>query len=348
MTDLLATPPYDERDDPALLAELQQLTQWHLDGCEPFARMWPGWQPTGGFAELPYVHVSVFKHLDLRTEGDGIEHQRTLLSSSTTGKGSSRVVLDRHSSELQARSSVAILRDFVGADPRPLLVLDDPRSLRGRGEVSARVAAALSLQPLATDLRFVAKQIGSTTAELDPERILAAIDGQDDVIAYGFTWILWAGLVEGSLPAEVRDALRRTRVSFVHSGGWKRLEALDVGADEFEERLLALVAPRSTITDFYGLVEQVGVVFPRCEAGRRHVPRWGALLVRDPFTLEPTTATGVIQSMNPLARGGPYHSVLTEDLGRLHATACPCGRAGTTFDLIGRVPRAEVRGCANV
>ena len=70
--------------------------------------------------------------------------------------------------------------------------------------------------------------------------------------------------------------------------------------------------------------------------------------MRDPWSLEPTTGEGVIQSMNPLAWGGPYHSVLTEDLGRLHPSPCPCGRLGTTFDLLGRVPRAEVRGCANV
>jgi hypothetical protein len=52
--------------------------------------------------------------------------------------------------------------------------------------------------------------------------------------------------------------------------------------------------------------------------------------------------------MNTLARGAPYQNVLTEDLGRIAPGDCDCGRSGKRFELLGRVPQAEVRGCANV
>ena len=103
------------------------------------------------------------------------------------------------------------------------------------------------------------------------------------------------------------------------------------------------------MVDYYGLVEQVGIVYPLCSAGFRHAPAWADVLVRDSWTLTPLAdGPGQLQLLNLLARGAPYHSVLTEDLGRLVPGDCPCGRATRRFDLIGRVPQAEVRGCANV
>jgi hypothetical protein len=144
----------------------------------------------------------------------------------------------------------------------------------------------------------------------------------------------------------VRDQLRDTRIAFVHSGGWKKMQAESVGRDEFEHALLSRVAPGSTVLDYYGLVEQIGVVYPLCSGGVRHVPRWAHVIVRDPWSLEPTDE-GLLQLLNPMPKGAPYHSVLTEDVGRLVDGDCSCGRRAPAFELIGRVPQAEVRGCGD-
>ena len=67
---------------------------------------------------------------------------------------------------------------------------------------------------------------------------------------------------------------------------------------------------------------------------------WADVLVRDASTLASLTGEpGLLQLINVLARGAPCHSVLTEDLGRIVAGACPCGRSGTRFELLGRVPK---------
>jgi len=347
VTDLLDRPPFAARDDERFLAEMNALTRSHLEGCAPYARMWPGAREAASVAELPFVHVGLFKHLALRTERAGLEHQRTLESSSTSGGGASRIALDALSSELQARSSRAILADFVGEGRRPLLVLDSVRSLRGRGGVSARVAAALSLQPFAEGMHFLLED-SADPASMRWSAVTELAAEHDRLLVYGFTWILW--LAWGAArPPEIDAALAGKTIHFVHSGGWKKLEDASVDRTRFDAALLAGLDPASRVVDFYGLVEQVGIVYPLCEAGHRHVPAWAEVLVRDPHTLEVLeNAAGMLQLMNLCAYGAPYHNVLTEDLGRTVPGACPCGRTARRFDLLGRIPKAEVRGCANV
>ncbi len=348
MSALLDRPPYGPRDDATLLAELEALTRHHLAGCPPYARLVGDLGAPTAVAELPFVHVGLFKHVDLLTEAEGLSHGRTLLSSATTSGVSSRIVLDDQSAALQARSVVAILADFVGADLCPLIVLDSPASLRSRGQLSARVAAALSLRPLASELKFVLRD-AADPGSMDWDAVAAVLDAHPQVRVYGFTWVLWQAWAAADLPSAVRALLASRRVHFVHSGGWKKLEEAQVDAARFEADLLTPTGPGSAVVDFYGLVEQAGVVYPACSEGLRHVPVWADVVVRDPYSMEPLDSTpGQLQLLNLLARGAPYHSVLTEDLVRLVPGSCVCGRQGKRFELLGRMPRAELRGCANV
>ena len=347
MSALLERPPYAARDDDALLAELNELTEHHRSGCPNYDRI----AATGDaatLAALPYIHVGVFKHLDLRTEAGDIRHRRTLLSSATSTGNSSKIAMDAQSSVLQSRSVASILADFVGQERRPLLVLDSSRSLRSRRQVSARIAAAQGLQPLSSEMRFLLGDAGdpSTMQWGDLEAILAE---HDDVIVYGFTWILWLAWGAAEMPASVREALANKTLHFVHSGGWKKLEEQRVDRARFDAALLEGLSPASQVIDYYGLVEQIGIIYPLCSHGSRHVPAWADVIVRDPWSGEPLTEEiGQLQLLNTLALGAPYHSVLTEDRGRLLPGQCPCGRLGRRFELIGRIPKAEVRGCANV
>lgn len=343
MTTLLDGPPYGPRDDARFLDEANALTRWHLEGCDDYARIWPDFSSAAALEALPYLHVGLFKRVVFRTAG--VKHQRVLLSSATTSGTSSQVALDEDSARLQGQSSLSILRDFVGDAHRPLLIIDDAASLRQRGQVSARVAAALSLLPLATTTTFLLK--GDEPQWALVEEALREASG---ALVYGFTWALWQRWAQAARPASLEAMLRQRRVHFVHSGGWKKLEAEAVSRDVFDGALLAGVGEGSRVIDFYGLVEQNGVIFPLCESGARHVPRWAAVLVRDPWTLapQPPGREGLLQFINLLARGAPYHSVLTEDVGAVLDGPCACGRLGPRFELRGRVPKAEVRGCANV
>ncbi|MEJ8568231.1 hypothetical protein [Elongatibacter sediminis] len=340
--------PYGPRDNAEFLREMNELTRYHLDGCAHYRHICPMFQGADDRASLPWLHVGLFKQINLRTEAEGIHHERTLKSSATSSGVASRIALDRTSSQLQSASTLAILRDFVGDQMRPLLVLDSAKSLRARGEVSARIAAALSLRPLASEIQFLLED-ADNPASLKWDLLEEKLHGHDSLLVYGFTWMLWLAWAAAEIPTSVRQALSGKRIHFVHSGGWKKLEAMQIEPEHFNDTLTSTLHAESAVTDFYGLVEQVGIIFPLCASGYRHPPVWADVLVRDPWTLAPLTSEpGQLQLMNTLPRGAPYHNVLTEDLGRLVPGECACGRSGTRFELIGRVPKAEIRGCANV
>lgn len=349
MTDLIGRPPYGPRDDETLLSELNELTRHHRKYCAPFARIWPDWSGSSRIEDLPYLHVGLFKRGAFTTEFPGVRRGRTLRSSGSGGPVS-RIALDEESSTLQSRSAAAILEDLLGSHRRPLFILDRAQGLRERSGLSARLAAAMSLRPLASEIHFLLPNTDSDD-EVDWHRIEAALDADSgaDVIVYGLTSILWDAWASRSIPEPLRSRLSETRVAFVHSGGWKRLEARRVDSNSLERELLATSGRGSRVLDFYGLVEQVGLVYPLCAEGFRHVPVWADVIVRSALTLDPLESEpGLLQLLNVLARGTPSHSVLTEDLGRLVPGSCPCGRSGKRFDLLGRVPKAEVRGCSNV
>jgi hypothetical protein len=344
---LLGKFPYEERDDRLFLGEMNRVTLHHLKGCPEYSRVWEGWRKAESVADLPFLHVDLFKRVLFKTVSAGIEHGRFLQSSSTSGSQPSQVLLDRRSSEWQSQSSTAILKDFLSIASCPLLVLDNPKNLRQR-HLSARTAAALALCPLATDMRFVLNASDSIRWDVVDEAARSA----DSLLVYGFTWAFWTTWVTElarTAPAEVRARLASKYIAFVHSGGWKKLAALQVDRKAFDSALLETSGPGSQVLDFYGLVEQTGVVYPLCDFNFRHVPVWADVLVRDPFTLTPLVGeVGQLQLLNPLPLGAPYHSVLTEDLGRIEPGACSCGRSGTRFEVLGRIPKAELRGCANV
>ena len=99
------------------------------------------------------------------------------------------------------------------------------------------------------------------------------------------------------------------------------------------------------------MVENVGVVYPDCEQGNKHVPTFAEVIVRDPLTLEPVEAgqRGLVQVCSVLPTSFPGFLLLTEDMAEVIGhDGCPCGRRGTHFRFAGRAPKAEVRGCGNV
>ncbi|MBA2962921.1 MULTISPECIES: hypothetical protein [Ramlibacter] len=346
MSKLLEQSPYASRDDAVFLREMNELVAHHRHHCPPYATFT---SPTAAerVEDLPFVHVGLFKRATLRSNTGPGTGGRTVLSSATSGQ-TSRVFIDDASAALQARSSQAILADFIGGGRRPLLVLDSAASLRRRGEFSARILAAMSLKPFASEVFFLLSDAGDP-ASFSTIQLECALNQGGDLLVYGFSWMLWLAWARRELPQALRDEVARRRICFVHSGGWKKLEAASVDRAVFDSTLLAGAGTGSLVLDYYGLVEQMGVVFPVCDQGARHVPRWADVLVRDSWSLAALeTGVGQLQLLNTVSWGAPCHSVLTEDLGRLLPGRCACSRSGPRFELLGRVPQAELRGCANV
>jgi len=168
-----------------------------------------------------------------------------------------------------------------------------------------------------------------------------------DILVFGFTYIVWLHFV---LELELRQfALPLERGLLIHGGGWKKLVSDAVTKDEFKRRLAA-VTSINRVHNYYGLAEQAGSIFMECEKGFLHASAWSDILIRDVVSHKvlPHGHTGLIQIFSLLPRSYPGHSLLTEDIGHIEGLdSCQCGRKGIFFEVHGRLPKSESRGCSD-
>jgi len=356
---LLAQPAYglDPRDHhrallPLLKKELEYACDRH-PGFRNFIEHWPlGFRNAENIADLPYLPVRVFKANPPLALVSPDEVKRTLTSSATTGQVPSRVVLDAPTSRRMTKGVLTIIRDFIGPSRRPYLVIDTPENMKGQAELGARGAAIQALGSFATEVVSCLVPGQNDEATLDLETLLSAARKWKDssVLVYGFTYVIWTQLVQALERRGIN--LNLPNVHVLHSGGWKRLEEQAVTRDVFARRVASLFGcSRDRILDYYGMVENVGVVYPDCPHGNKHVPCFAEVIVRDPLTLAPVAAgqRGLIQVCSVLPTSFPGFLLLTEDIAEIISyDGCPCGRRGTSFRFAGRAPKAEVRGCGNL
>ena len=339
-----------------LLAVLQGELSYAIERHAPYRRYveaWPlDYRSARRIADLPYLPVGVFKADPPLALVPADKIIRTLTSSSTTGQSPSRVVLDAETSRRMTRGVTSILRDFIGPARRPYLVIDTPESFSSGAQMGARGAAIQGLRAFATEIVCCLKSDGSDKPVLDEEKLLAfaAQAGGAEVLAYGFTYVVWQYFV---LPLRAKGiALKMPNVRLLHSGGWKRLQDQAVGREAYAAGVASLLGcSAERVVDFYGMVENVGIIYPDCAYGNKHVPAFADVLIRDPLTLEPLPAgrTGLVQVCSALATSFPGFAVLTDDIGEVIGDdGCPCGRRGLYFRFVKRVPKAEIRGCGNI
>ena len=301
------------------------------------------------YDRLPALPVAMFKEFDLATVPPKAV-ARTLLSSATTGQQPSRVPLDKVTGKRQARGLAAILKDELGGSRRPFLVLDVPQINEPGAELAARGAAVRGIMPFATETVYALRREGSGFA-LDRAALEGFFAGNAgrEVLVFGFTYLVWTEVVQKMRAAGLRFA--HPEMILLHSGGWKRLTDQAVGKDEFAAGVGEVFgcAP-DRVRDFYGMVEQVGVVFVDCAAGHKHSPAFAEVGILDCATLRQVEPgrDGLIQVMSALPSSYPGYALLTEDVGTLLGyDDCPCGRKGLYFRFRSRVRQVETRGCGD-
>jgi hypothetical protein len=337
-----------------MLGQLHTLLEHHRTHCPPYANLAEDWQHHRGSGEgtledYPFVPVTVFKEYDLRsTAAAGMR----LESSATTSGTASKIFVDKATRKRQSISANKVLSDFIGPQKRPYVVFDLEATVRGTASLGARGAAILSLAHHASKFYFVGHEVqGQLQIDLDALHSALAEIGSQAFVAYGFTYILYQmhqQLQErGYTPPTVHH-----EAVFMHSGGWKRLTDMAVDKATFNRTIAGVwgISPQHII-DFYGAVEQIGMLYPDCVAGRKHVPYWAEIIIRQQDSLAPAGVgeTGLLQLLNCLPLSAPNHSVLTEDLGVIELLdGCECGRRGKAFMFRGRAPRSELRGCSDV
>ncbi len=297
---LLDTPPYAmaaEQRHHALLALLKREIEYACERSPQFAnyvRHWPvSVASAENIADLPYLPVSVFKANPPLSLVPTSEVKRTLTSSSTSGQVPSRVVLDAATSRRMTKGVIAIIRDFVGAARRPYLVVDTPENLGRQSELGARGAAIQALGSFATEIVPCLRIDPQGELDLDLEKLqaCAAKWKENAVLVYGFTYVIWTQLVQPLRRKGIK--LDMPNVHVLHSGGWKRLEQQAVTKDVFVRDVASVFGcSADRVIDYYGMVENVGVVYPDCARGYKHVPAFADVIIRDPLTLAPVDCLG--------------------------------------------------------
>jgi hypothetical protein len=163
---------------------------------------------------------------------------------------------------------------------------------------------------------------------------------------FGFTFMVWINFYEKFKCA----GLDLSNGILIHSGGWKKMVEQSVDNTVFRQSLRQAFG-LTRVHNFYGMVEQIGSIFLEGSDGLLYPPNFADVIIRDPETWLPCDEgrPGVIQVLSLLPHSYPGHSLLTEDVGVLHAVDNGRdGWMGKGIEVLGRVPRAELRGCSDV
>jgi len=299
--------------------------------------------------QVPYIPVNMFKSFDLRI--CTVEQiARVLHSSATTTGIPSKIYLDKKTSIRQIQGLISTLSNFLGSKRRPMLIIDDAASNKKGDSITARGAAIRGVSAFASEICYVMdKDNDELRVNIDRLREFERKHKDEKIIVYGFTYILWSKFLKVLNKEQIQ--LNIPNIKLLHSGGWKKLISEKVEKKVFSETAAEVFNTKvSNIIDFYGMVEQLGVVFIDCEYGHKHVPNFAEIIIRNIQTLEEVKfgEIGLIEVMSILGTSYPSQAILTEDIGEfIGIDDCPCGRHGKYFRFKARLDRAEIRGCGD-
>jgi len=332
-----------------LTDELCRLTEWHRLRCQSYQKLLSIFHPDfhpgtdSDLGSIPWLPVGVFKRKLLSSVPED-EIFKTLISSGTTGQQPSKIILDRHTAGRQTHALAHIMKSVLGPQRLAMLLVDTASASTNKEQISARTTGLLGMMNFGRDHFFLLDD----QFQLNREGLTVFLQSHQSqrIFIFGFTFMIWQYLYK-PLSASGIDLSGAT---VIHGGGWKKLENEQVSDAEFRARLEQALKIKD-VRNFYGMVEQVGSIFMQSSDGYLYTPNFAEVLIRDPKTwkVAPVGEEGVIQVLSILPLSYPGHSLLTEDLGiEFGEGQSPEGWNGKRFKILGRVPKAELRGCSDV
>jgi phenylacetate-coenzyme A ligase PaaK-like adenylate-forming protein len=330
-----------------LLKDLNNLTKYHADYCKPYQNiikgLWSNNIQAKKIEDVPFIPVSLFKALDLRSVEEN-DIRSTMTSSGTTGQTVSKVYIDAETSKNQQKGLANSLQHILGKKRLPMLVLDTDEAFKNPKYMNARGAGVLGMMRYGREHSFAL----SANLEPDVEAINNFLEahGSSPFFMFGFTYLVWSRFHE-ILKGNGIDLANGT---LIHSGGWKKMIESSVDNEEFRN-CFNQNFNLSNIYNFYGMVEQLGSIFLEGPNGLLYPPNFSDVIIRDPKTFDvlPSGKEGVVQVCSILPSSYPGHSLLTEDIGVIESCRnSEDGWNGEGLKIIGRIPKAEIRGCSDV
>ena len=353
LDELMDIAPYSlgKEDKHAMLDEyLLDLTKYHYEHSEEYRKMLDG---TGvdiskiqHYEDLPYLPVSLFKDLTLRSVPED-EVIKTMTSSGTTGQKTSKIYLDRETSANQTKTLTKIVSSLLGNKRVPMIILDSSNVVKDRKMFSARGAGILGFSMFGSKRMYALDE----NMELDVEGMKQFLEEHhgETIFLFGFTFMIWQHFYKKLKESGYKPDL--SKGVLIHGGGWKKLVAESVSTAQFKQCLNDVCGIKvENVHDYYGMVEQTGTIYIECEHGHLHASNFSDIIIRNPkdFSVAKNGETGIIEVVSVLPKSYPGHVLLTEDEGVvLGEDDCPCGRKGKYFHIHGRIKNAEIRGCSD-
>lgn len=306
----------------------------------------------GRIEEIPPVQVSVFKELGNQLSSVEKEKIRLTLQSSATSGIPSSIPVDAVTSKRQARTMVRVVGDYIGNERRPFLIMDVDPTAGFRHILGARYAAVSGYLNFASEAGYFLKVDENNRYYFDTDGIqkyIQSLENQSAVV-FGFTYILYAEVLK---PLSKRNVSMKLPAGskLIHIGGWKKLESEKVSRREFNGLAAKVfgIEPQDVI-DIYGFTEQMGLNYPDCPCGCKHTPLYSEVVVRDVITKEvlPAGKEGLLEFVSPVPHSYPGNVILTDDIGVVVDGDCEYHRGGRRFQVLGRLKKAEVRGCGDI
>ena len=334
--------------DKLFLKQVIQKLIYHKNRCEKFKNFIQNQKinlsKIAKLEYLPFLHVNIFKEYELYScKKENIIMQ--LNSSGTTGSPS-KIFLDKKNTLNQKKILKHILINEFGNERLPYLIIDkNPLRTLERKKFNAKLAAIFGFGIIGYDNTYILNDSG----EIDYSELNKFLKKYSErkFLIFGFTSQIYEILCERLSIQKLKFPIYNGII--LHGGGWKKLEHLKIDNKKLK-KILKSNFKIDKVINYYGFVEQTGSIFLECpEEGYFHTNNFTDIFVRDSdFKLCSLGEKGVLQSISTVPSSYPGNSILLEDQAIYFGKNCKCGRKGKTFKIIGRLKKAEVRGCSDV
>ena len=296
--------------------------------------------------DIPFLHVNVFKEKDLFSVKKS-KIYKILNSSGTTNQKVSKIYLDSENAKNQIIILKKIVNSILGQDRLPMLIFEKNPNFINRQKFGAKIAAIIGFSIFGKDYTYAI----NSQNEIDYKAInnfLKKINNKKFFI-FGFTSSIYEHLVKKINNKKLYRSFNNSIL--IHGGGWKKIEKYKINNENFKRKIIDKLNV-SKIINYYGLVEQTGSIFIECDkCNCFHTNIFNDVIIRDK-NLNPITEDnkiGMIQVLSILPSSYPGNSILLEDEGYLiNKTNKDCKNTGKSFKIVGRIPKAEIRGCSDV
>jgi hypothetical protein len=338
-----------------------ELFAFQLEGVEPYRRLCEargvGLSKVTDWSSIPAVPAAAFKEFEL-TSLAAEDRARVFLSSGTTGQRPSRHFHNAASLATYGQSLWPPFRRHLlaGSDAPPTLVCLTPPPVVAPHSSLVHMLDTVRQQLGLLDSVFVGRVAGDGSWDLDPTAVgqaltqVASIDRPALLLGTAFTFVQ---LLDAPRTLHPPSSILHPRARLalppgsrvMETGGYKG-RSRELGKAELH-RLISehLGIPATHIVSEYGMSELSSQAYdhvagaPEAAVGRVfRFPPWARAILVSPETGRPVTdgETGLIRVFD-LANVHSVLAIQTEDLGV---------KRGDGFELRGRGPQAEARGCS--